>query len=122
MFGALSNLSSLMKQAREMGARMEALQADLKQQRTVGAAGGGLVEIEMNGLQEALACRIDPKLLEQPDRELIEDLVRGAVNQAVGKAKQLHADALKSLTGGMELPSGIHEALGKLAGGDKDVP
>ncbi len=51
----------------------------------------------------------------QGDRELLEDLVVAAVNQAIGKAKQLHAEALKDLTGGLQLP-GIREALEKLSG------
>ena len=52
-----------------------------------------MVEIEINGLLEVLRCRIDPQLIAQGDRELIEDLVAAAVNQAVAKGKQLHAEA-----------------------------
>jgi DNA-binding protein YbaB len=75
------------------------------------------VEIEVNGLSEVLKCRIDPSLVQQNDRELLEDLVAAATNQALEKAKQLHADALKSLTGNMDLP-GLEEAMGKLTGGE----
>ncbi|HWC91158.1 MAG TPA: YbaB/EbfC family nucleoid-associated protein, partial [Pirellulales bacterium] len=99
-----------------LGGRLEALTQDLKGRRATGSAGGGLVEIEVNGLGEVLGCRIDPKLFEQGDRELIEDLVRGAVNQALAKGKQLHAEAMKSLAGDMPLP-GLDEALAKLTGG-----
>jgi DNA-binding YbaB/EbfC family protein len=115
MFGSLGNFAALMKQAREMGSKMESLQSELRDRRVTGSAGAGLVEVDMNGLSETLACRIDAKLLEQGDRELLEDLICGAVNQAAVKAKQLHAESLKSLTGGVSLP-GLDEALAKFTG------
>ncbi|HEX4150161.1 MAG TPA: YbaB/EbfC family nucleoid-associated protein [Pirellulales bacterium] len=113
MFNTLGNLGSFLKQAQSLGGRLEALTQELKGRRATGSAGGGLVEVEVNGLGEVLACRIDPGLFEQGDRELIEDLVRGATNQALAKAKQLHAEAMKSLAGNMPLP-GLEEALAKL--------
>jgi DNA-binding YbaB/EbfC family protein len=116
MFGALGNMAMLMKQAREMGSKMEALQEELRRRRVVGAGASNLVEIEMNGLQEVVACRIDPRLTAQNDSRQIELLVRDAVNDAVQKSKQLHAEALKSLTGGMDIP-GLGTALCKLTGG-----
>jgi DNA-binding YbaB/EbfC family protein len=117
MLGSLGNLGALLKQAQQIGGRLESVNQELKARRATGSAGGGLVEIEVNGLQEVLACRIDPSLVEQKDRELIEDLVRAATNQALSKAKQLHAEAMKSLAGGMELP-GLDEALARLTGGN----
>ena len=65
-----------MKQAQEMGGKMQAAQDELKTKRATGAAGGGLVEVEVNGLGEVLAVRIDPSLVEKQDREMIEDLLR----------------------------------------------
>jgi DNA-binding YbaB/EbfC family protein len=119
MFGALgglANMAGLMKQAREMGSKMEALQEDLRRRRVVGAGASNLVEVEMNGVQEVTACRIDPRLLAQNDGRQVELLVRDAVNDAIVKSKQMHAEALKSLTGGMDIP-GLDAALGKLTGG-----
>jgi hypothetical protein len=74
-----------------------------------------MVEIEINGLLDVLRCRIDPGLVAQGDRELIEDLVVAAMNQAVAKGKQLHTAALKEMTGSLELP-GLDEALARLGG------
>ena len=71
----LANLPALLKQAQEMSGKMEQLTAELKTKRVTGAAGGGLVEVDCNGLGEALAVRIDPSLIEKQDRELIEDLL-----------------------------------------------
>lgn len=115
MFKGLSNLTSLIKQAQQIGGQMQGLTEELKKRRAVGAAGGGLVEIEVNGVVEVLRCTIDPQLIAQGDREMIEDLVASAVNQAIFKAKQMHAEAMKELTGGMPLP-GLQDALGKMMG------
>jgi len=115
MFKGIANLGSLLKTAQQIGSHMQRLSEEMKNRRATGSAGGGMVEVEVNGLLEVLRCRIDPQLIEQKDRELIEDLVAAAVNQAVAKGKQLHAEALRGLTGGVELP-GLNEALANLTG------
>lgn len=112
VFEGLSNLGTLLKQAREIGGKLHGMTEELRTKRATGSAGGGMVEVEVNGLAEVISCRIDPELVRQGDRELIEDLVTTAVNQALAKAKQLHAEAIKSMTGGVELP-GLNEAMGK---------
>jgi nucleoid-associated protein EbfC len=115
MLKGLAGLGSMLKQAQEMGGKMKALQEELKSKRVTGIAGGGMVEIEATGTGEVISCRIDPNIFEQGDRELLEDLVVTAVNQAQAKAKQLHADAMQSMTGGMNLP-GLDEALSQFTG------
>jgi DNA-binding YbaB/EbfC family protein len=114
--GNLANIGALLKQAQEFGGKMQALQEELKAKRATGSAGGGLVEVDVNGLGEALAVRIDPSLVEKGDREMIEDLLPAAFNAAQQKAKQLHAEAMQSLTGGIPLPS-LQDALSQLTGG-----
>lgn len=121
MFKGLSNLSTLLKQAQQIGGRMQGISDELKGRRVSGSAGGGMVEVEANGLAEVLRCRIDPSLIRQEDRELLEDLVTAAVNQALAKAKQMHAESLKSLTGGIELP-GLEDAISKFTGGEQPDP
>lgn len=115
MLKGLGNLASLVKQAQQIGGRMQGLNEELRNRRATGTAGGGLVEIEVNGLGEILKCKFDESLLERKDRELTEDLVVAAVNQALDKAKQLHAEGMRSLAGGLELP-GLEEALAKFTG------
>jgi DNA-binding YbaB/EbfC family protein len=119
MLKGIGNLASMLKQAQEIGTRMQGVADELRLRRATGSAGGGLVEIEVNGLSEVLRCRIDPSLVQQGDRELLEDLVAAAVNQAFEKAKQLHAEAIKSLTGNLDLP-GLKEAMGKLTQEDSE--
>ena len=111
--GSLTSFGALLKQAQEMGSKMQALNEELKTKRAVGHAGGGLVEVEVNGLAEVLAVRIDPSLVEKRDREMIEDLLPAAFNAAQRKAKQLYADAMQSITGGLPVP-GLQDALAQL--------
>jgi hypothetical protein len=118
----LANFGSIIKQAQQMGERMQEMNEQLKSVRATGSAGGGLVEVEVNGLGEMLQITIDPTLIEKKDRELIEDLVPAAANQANAKAKEHHAEAMKDLTGGINLP-GLHEAMDSISGGSPpDAP
>ena len=113
MLGALGNLGSLIKQAKQLESRLAGVGEELRAKRATGTAGGGLVELEVNGLEEVMRCKIDPSLLAGGDRELLEDLVCAAANQAIGKAKQLHAEAMRNLAGGISLP-GLDDALAGL--------
>jgi hypothetical protein len=118
VFKELAGLGSLLRNAQEIGGRMQGLTDELRSRRATGSAGGGMVEIEVNGLHEVLGCRIDPQLVANGDRELLEDLVATAANQALAKAQQLHAEAMQSITGDLNMP-GLNEAMGKLLGEEK---
>lgn len=113
MFKELANIGSMLRQAQQMGGQMEKLTEEMKNRHATGVAGGGMVEVEVNGLLEVLRCRIEPQLVAQGDREMIEDLVVAAVNKAILKAKQLHATAVRELTGGIPIP-GLQDMLEKL--------
>jgi hypothetical protein len=115
----LANFGALVKQAQEMGGRMQAMQDELRTRRVTGSSGGGLVEVDMNGVAEVLAVRIDAALVEKRDREMIEDLLPAAFNAAQQKAKQLHAEAMQSIAGGLPL-GGLQDALSQLSGGPTD--
>src|SRR5690606_16194477 len=82
MFKNLGTIASLMKQAPQIMGRLKNLSEELREKRAVGSAGAGMVEIEVNGLSEVLRCTIEPSLVERGDRELIEELVVAAANQA----------------------------------------
>ena len=118
--GNLANIGALMKQAQEMGGKMQAIQEDLKTKKATGAAGGGLVEVDVNGLSDVLAVRIDPSLVEKGEREMIEDLLQAAFNAAQAKAKQMHAEALQGLAGGLPM-GGFADILSQLPGANPDA-
>ena len=111
--GNLANIGSLLKQAQQMGGKLQSLTEELKTRRTSGTAGGGMVTVEVNGVGEMLSCRIDPSLVTAGDRELLEDLLPAAVNQALAKSREMHAEAVKSMTQGMEMP-GLGDMLAQM--------
>lgn len=117
----LANLGSLLKQAQQMGGRLKQVSEELKTKRAEGTSGGGMVKVEVNGLGEVLSCRIDASLITSGDRELIEDLLPAAINQALAKAKQLHAEAMNSVTEGLDIP-GLGTMLSQLSGGEGEKP
>ena len=116
----MKNIGALLKQAQQLGGQMGQITEEMRKRHVTGTAGGGMVEIEINGLMEVLRCRIDPQLVTQNDRELLEDLVTAAVNQAISKAKQMHADSVRDLTGGLPLPGGFQEMLAKFSGAETE--
>jgi DNA-binding YbaB/EbfC family protein len=120
VFKGLANIGALLKQAQQLGGQMGQLTEEMRRRRVTGSAGGGMVEIEVNGLMEVLRCHIDPQLVAQNDPELLEDLVMAAVNQAISKGKEMHAESLRDLTGGLPLPGGFREALEKFAGTEEE--
>ena len=117
MFKGLGNFMSVMRQARQLGAQMQAVNEKLKGQRATASTGAGMVEVEVNGLGEVLRVKIDPGLVARGDREMIEDLIPAAVNQAVSKARQLHLEAFKSVTSDLDVP-GLDEALAQMGGAE----
>jgi DNA-binding YbaB/EbfC family protein len=117
LFKGIGNLAGLLKQAQQVGSRLQQVNEELKNRRALGNAGGGMVSAEVNGLGQVLRVSIEPSLVEMKDRELLEDLIPAAVNQALAKAKEMHAEVIKDLAGGMNLP-GLDEALAKATGQD----
>ena len=110
MFKQLANVASLMRQAGQMQGRMQEINARLRGERITASAGGGMVEVEVNGLGEILRVQIEPALVERGEREMIEDLLPAAINQAIAKAKQLQ---MQSMTEGLDMP-GLNEALAQI--------
>ena len=116
MFKGLSNIAQMMKQAQEAQSRMGEIKERLGRMKVQGTSGGGLVTIEMNGHQEVLECRIYESLLRPVDREMTEDLVVSAVNEALRKVRDLAADEFSKITGGLDLGP-MKEMLNGLGGG-----
>jgi nucleoid-associated protein EbfC len=102
--GSLGNLSGMLKQAMELKGRIEELKEGLANETVNAAAGGGMVKVVMNGRFELLSLSIDPEVVESDDREMIETLVRAAVNEGVRKTQDLVRAKMTELTGGMDIP------------------
>lgn len=113
MFKQLGNLTALLQQAQSMSAHMKGVQERLAGRRCTGRAPGGQVEIEVNGQNEVLNCRIDPALLAAGNSRTVEQLVVAAANDAIGQARAAAAEEMQQATGGLKLP-GISEMLAGL--------
>jgi hypothetical protein len=118
-FANLANLASLVRQAQGLGSRFQVVNDRLRDQRVSGSAGGGMVEVEANGLGEILRLRIDPALIERGEHDMIETLAPAAINQAIANAKQLHAQALQDLAGEFDLP-GVTDAISQFMNGQNN--
>jgi nucleoid-associated protein EbfC len=107
MFKNLGNIGQLMKQAQAMQEKMAKAQEELKDISVTGTSGGGLVTVTMNGKGEAQAVKIDPKILSAEDKEMLEDLVTAAFNDAKHKVDQTASEKMGDISGGLNLPAGF---------------
>src|SRR5690349_7850452 len=101
-----------MKNAGKIRENMEKAAEGLAQVQVEGTSGGGAVTVKANGRLEILGVRIDPKLLADDDRELLEDLIAAAVNQALTKAREAAAASFQSLAGNLPIPPGFGNLFG----------
>lgn len=99
-------IADLMKQAQQMQEKMQQMQAELAAQETEGQSGGGLVKVSMTGRYDLRRVNIDPSLLTE-DKEILEDLIAAAVNDAVRRVEEAKQAAMGGLTSGLNIPPGI---------------
>jgi len=103
----MKNIAGLMKQASQMQKKMEDMQAALEAAVVEGQAGAGMVSVTMSGKGELKSLRIDPKLADPADMEMLQDLVVAAHADARRKIEALAADEMQKATGGLNLPAGL---------------
>ncbi len=99
-------LGNLMRQAQQMQETMQKAQAELAELEIVGEAGAGMVRIVLNGRHEAKSIVIEPKLLAE-DKDMLEDLIMAAINDAVHKLAARSQEKYAGLMSGLNLPSGV---------------
>lgn len=99
-------MAGLMKQAQQMQDKMQKMQEELANAEVIGQSGAGLVSIVMTGRHDVRRVSIDDSLL-QEDKEILEDLIAAAVNDAVRKIEQSSQDGMAGMTAGMQLPPGF---------------
>lgn len=102
-----ADLGELMKQAQQMQERMQKAQEDLARAEVIGESGAGMVKVCMNGRHDVKRVEIDPSLM-QEDKEMLEDLLAAAVNDAVRRVEQKNKDELAKMTGGFSMPEGFN--------------
>lgn len=107
MFKELGQLAGLMKNLPKLQENMQQLQQRLGQVAAEGCAGAGMVRVRVNGRMEVTACLISEETMQLNDREMLEDLVKSATNQALEKVRQLVAEETAKMAGGLGLPPGF---------------
>jgi len=103
----MADFLGMMKQAAQLQSKMKALQEELDHVEVEGVSGGGLVSVRMTAKTEVKAVKIDPSLMKAEEREILEDLLVTAHNDARRKAEAAMQEKMKALTGGLGLPPGL---------------
>lgn len=99
-------MSGLMKQAQQMQEKMQKMQEELANAEVTGQSGAGLVSVVMTGRHDVKRVSLDDSLM-QEDKEILEDLIAAAVNDAVRKIEQNNQEKMSGFTSGMQLPPGF---------------
>ena len=102
----IKGFGDIMKQAQEMQEKMAELQNDLANKEVTGESGAGMVRVTMNGRHDVRKVDIDPSLLSE-DKEMLEDLLAAAVNDAVRRVEEANREMMSQLTGGIPMPPGF---------------
>lgn len=97
-------MGNMMKQAQEMQEKMQKVQEEIAETEVTGEAGAGMIKVTMNGRHDVSSVNIDPSVMEE-DKELLEDLLAAAVNDAVRKVETTSKERMEEVTAGMNLPA-----------------
>src|SRR4029077_15260175 len=116
----MADFLGMMKQAAQLQSKMQEMQEELGHVEVEGISGGGLVSVRMTAKMEVKAVKIDPSLMKADEREILEDLLVTAHNEARRKAEAAMAEKMQALTGGLGLPPGL--GLGSWSGFDIHYP
>jgi DNA-binding YbaB/EbfC family protein len=100
------NINQLMKMAKQLQLQAERLKEEIEEREFTATAGGGAVKVVAKGSGEIVSVEISPELFESGDREMVQDLVLTAVNQALREARETLTKELQKLTGGLGIDFG----------------
>ncbi len=103
----MADFLGMMKQAAQLQSKMKAMQDELDTIEVEGLSGGGLINVRMTAKGEVKAVNIDPSLVKADEREILEDLLVTALNDARRKAEAAMQEKMQALTGGLGLPPGL---------------
>ena len=103
----MKNLGNMLKEAQKLQSKMADMQAKLAETEISGAAGGGMVNLTVNGKGEMRSIKIDPTLADPTEIEVLEDLIVAAFNDAKTRLEAYLQEEMGKMTGGMSLPPGM---------------
>ncbi|MBM4262739.1 MAG: YbaB/EbfC family nucleoid-associated protein [Deltaproteobacteria bacterium] len=100
----MAGMGGLLKQAQEMQGRIAKIQEELAQKTVDGSAGGGMVQVKVNGQFNLVSVAIEPAVINGDDKEMLQDLILAAVNDGMRKAREMVAAEMSKVTGGFKIP------------------
>ncbi len=98
------NMGDIMKQAQALQEQMAKIQEQAASKTVEGTAGGGMVTVTVSGAMQVVSVRVDPEVLKSGDTEMLQDLVMAATNDGIRRSREMMADQMKGLTGGLGIP------------------
>lgn len=104
MSQGLGGMGGLMKQAQEMQAKLAKIQEELAKKTVEATSGGGMVRVTVNGQFMLSSIKVDPAVIDPEEVEMLEDLVRAAVNEGLRRAREMASEEMSKLTGGFKIP------------------
>ena len=104
MSEGFGGMGGLMKQAQEMQAKLAKIQEELAKKTVEATSGGGMVRVTVNGQFVLYSIKVDPSAVDPDDVEMLEDLVRAAVNEGLRRAREMASEEMSKLTGGFKIP------------------
>lgn len=107
MFGGKGGMGNLMKQAQQMQDRMQKVQEEIANTEVTGESGAGLVKVTITGSHSVRRVEIDPSLMEEDEKDMLEDLIAAAFNDASRRIEETQKEKMAGVTGGMNLPAGF---------------
>ena len=102
--GGPQNMQAMLKQAQKMQEDMEALQADLDEREYDISAGGGVVNVKINGRKEILSIDIEPEIVDPDDVETLSDILVAAVNEVIKRVEETNSAEMQKVTGALGMP------------------
>ncbi len=100
-------MAKMMKQLQKAQAEMSRLQEELGEKTVESSSGGGAVRVVANGQKQLVSLQIDPEAISEDNREILEDMIVAAVNEAFNRVDEMISSEMQKLTGGMNLPPGM---------------
>ena len=104
----MTDIQKIMQQAQEMQAKMGEMQQKMQEMEISGTAGGGMVQVTINGKGDLRGLTIDKSIVDPEDKEMLEDLIVAAFNDAKTKVEEVTKEQMAELTGGLKLPPGMN--------------
>lgn len=98
------NMGNLMKQAQAVQEQLARVQEQAASKTVQGTAGGGMVTVTANGAMQIVSVRVDPEVVKSGDTDMLQDLIVAATNDALSKARDMMAEDMKAVTGGLKIP------------------